>query len=110
MTWHNEPQPPQPPARERPPPAAPTGRPGRARERVVIPAATLLFLTGVGIGAAGGGDGGSDDTASGEPAPTATVFEDIIANGNVKGPTTVTISAGDGAFQSMGCGEWTKTG
>ncbi|MEU5345088.1 MULTISPECIES: hypothetical protein [unclassified Streptomyces] len=37
-------------------------------------------------------------------------FEDIIANGNVKGPTTVTVSSSDGAFQSTGCKTWKKVG
>lgn len=37
-------------------------------------------------------------------------FEDIITNGNAQGPTTVTIAAGDGAFQSTGCQEWVKSG
>ncbi|MFG2342612.1 hypothetical protein [Streptomyces phaeochromogenes] len=37
-------------------------------------------------------------------------FEDIITNGNVKGPTTVTISSSDGAFQSTGCQTWKKVG
>lgn len=37
-------------------------------------------------------------------------FEDIIANGNPQGQTTVTIASGDGAFQTSGCEEWKKTG
>ncbi|MFD5897493.1 hypothetical protein [Streptomyces sp. NPDC060366] len=37
-------------------------------------------------------------------------FEDIIANGNPQGQTTITIAGGDGAFQTSGCGEWKKTG
>lgn len=34
-------------------------------------------------------------------------FEDIIANGNVSGPTVVTIDDGDVAFETTRCGEWT---
>ncbi|GAB2769216.1 hypothetical protein [Streptomyces bullii] len=40
---------------------------------------------------------------SGEP-------NEIIANGNTAGPTTVTISASDRAFQTTGCETWKKTG
>ena len=35
---------------------------------------------------------------------------DIIANGNPRGQAIVTIEAGDKAFNSQGCGTWTKTG
>ncbi|MEU3613546.1 hypothetical protein ABZ725_14680 [Streptomyces sp. NPDC006872] len=35
-------------------------------------------------------------------------FDDIITNNNASGPTTVTISASDGAFQTTGCKEWKK--
>lgn len=31
---------------------------------------------------------------------------DIIANGNVTGPTTITIAPSDAAFQTSGCVEW----
>lgn len=41
---------------------------------------------------------------------TSGEFADVIANGNVKGPTTVTIAASDVAFKSNGCAGWTKTG
>lgn len=37
-------------------------------------------------------------------------FEDIIANGNVTGQTTVTIASSDGAFETTGCKEWKKVG
>ncbi len=33
----------------------------------------------------------------------------IITNGTPQGPTTVTISKGDGAFETSGCATWTKT-
>ncbi|MDP9488472.1 MAG: hypothetical protein M3Q49_22260 [Actinomycetota bacterium] len=33
-------------------------------------------------------------------------MESIIANGNPRGPTTVTISASDGAFETSGCSDW----
>ncbi|GAA3145852.1 hypothetical protein ACFQ0X_37505 [Streptomyces rectiviolaceus] len=33
---------------------------------------------------------------------------DIIANGNTKGPATVTVSPGDKAFQTTGCKDWAK--
>ncbi|MEV0523066.1 hypothetical protein AB0I66_06535 [Streptomyces sp. NPDC050439] len=33
---------------------------------------------------------------------------DIIANGNTKGPATVTISPGDKAFQTTGCTDWKR--
>lgn len=33
----------------------------------------------------------------------------VIANGLPGGPTTVTISKSDGAFQTMGCATWKKT-
>lgn len=35
-------------------------------------------------------------------------FAAIIANGNPDGPTTVTISGSDGAFQTTGCNAWSK--
>lgn len=35
-------------------------------------------------------------------------FGDIIANGNPKGQTTITISSSDGAFETSGCKEWKK--
>ena len=38
---------------------------------------------------------------------TSGEFEGIIANGNPQGPTTVTISASDAAFETSGCSEWT---
>ncbi|MET9833614.1 hypothetical protein ABZ078_30890 [Streptomyces sp. NPDC006385] len=41
---------------------------------------------------------------------TSGEFDEIIANGNTAGPTTVTISAGDEAFQTTGCQTWEKTG
>lgn len=34
----------------------------------------------------------------------------IIANNNSSGPSTVTIEATDGAFQTSGCEAWTKVG
>lgn len=37
-------------------------------------------------------------------------FSAIIANGNPTGPTTVTISHSDGAFQTTGCNTWQKVG
>lgn len=37
-------------------------------------------------------------------------LDDIIANGNATGPAVVTIRASDKAFESRGCGEWTKVG
>lgn len=37
-------------------------------------------------------------------------FSAIIANGNPTGPTTVTISRSDGAFETSGCNQWRKTG
>lgn len=37
-------------------------------------------------------------------------FDDIIANDNPKGQTTITISSSDGAFESSGCEEWKKVG
>jgi len=37
-------------------------------------------------------------------------FNDIIANSNVSGPTVVDISSTDVAFESDGCGTWTKIG
>ena len=37
-------------------------------------------------------------------------FEAIITNGLPEGPATVTIKASDGAFETSGCGQWTKTG
>lgn len=36
-------------------------------------------------------------------------FDAIIANNNSQGPTTVTIKASDGAFQTNGCQAWIKT-
>jgi len=37
-------------------------------------------------------------------------FNDIITNGNVEGPTVVTIAASDKAFETSGCGTWKKIG
>jgi hypothetical protein len=37
-------------------------------------------------------------------------FAAIIANGNSGGPTTVTISNSDGAFETSGCNTWRKVG
>ena len=37
-------------------------------------------------------------------------FDDIIANDNTDGPTTVTISATDKAFKTEGCESWSKIG
>lgn len=34
----------------------------------------------------------------------------IITNGNPEGPTTVTISKSDGAFETSGCQQWHKIG
>ncbi|MEV6755336.1 hypothetical protein [Streptomyces sp. NPDC051214] len=39
---------------------------------------------------------------------TSGAIGDIIANGNTKGPATVTISPGDNAFQTTGCKDWKK--
>jgi hypothetical protein len=41
---------------------------------------------------------------------TTGAFEAILANGNTEGPTTVTILAGDRAFETSGCQGWTKVG
>ncbi|MGW6889148.1 hypothetical protein [Streptomyces chartreusis] len=41
---------------------------------------------------------------------TSGEFNEIIANGNTAGPTTVTISANDKAFQTTGCKTWKMTG
>ncbi|MCD7437291.1 hypothetical protein K4B79_03535 [Streptomyces lincolnensis] len=41
---------------------------------------------------------------------TSGEFDEIIANANTAGPTTVTISASDGAFQTTGCKTWKRTG
>lgn len=35
-------------------------------------------------------------------------LDDIIANGNPTGPTVVTISSSDEAFETNGCGEWKR--
>lgn len=35
-------------------------------------------------------------------------LDSIIANGNVHGPTTVTIKTSDGAFQTSGCEPWVR--
>lgn len=40
-------------------------------------------------------------------ADTSGEFEGIITNGNTQGPTTVTISASDAAFETNGCSDWT---
>jgi hypothetical protein len=37
-------------------------------------------------------------------------FSDIITNGNVEGPTTITIASSDGAFKTSGCKTWKKVG
>lgn len=37
-------------------------------------------------------------------------FDDIIANGNPGGQTTITISSSDKAFETSGCAEWEKVG
>ncbi|MFF1834510.1 excalibur calcium-binding domain-containing protein [Streptomyces sp. NPDC058231] len=74
--------PPQPPPWGRPPqpsganpyiaPATPGGRPKWTRKRILFPAAGLLFLIGVGFGAAD--DGGKTKEAAGaKAAPAATV-------------------------------------
>jgi hypothetical protein len=34
----------------------------------------------------------------------------ILANGNIEGPTTVTILAADGAFETSSCQPWVKVG
>ncbi len=39
-------------------------------------------------------------------ADTSGELESIIANGNPQGPTTVTISASDAAFETNGCSDW----
>ncbi|MGW7267954.1 hypothetical protein [Streptomyces sp. NPDC054842] len=41
---------------------------------------------------------------------TSGSFNDIIANDNSEGPTTVTISSSDGAFKTTGCKTWKKVG
>ncbi|MFF7647087.1 hypothetical protein [Streptomyces canus] len=41
---------------------------------------------------------------------TSGELNEIIANGNTTGPTTVTISASDEAFQTTGCKTWKRTG
>ncbi|MCT7351309.1 hypothetical protein N4P33_03880 [Streptomyces sp. 15-116A] len=41
---------------------------------------------------------------------TSGELDEIIANGNTEGPTTVTISASDEAFQTSGCEPWKKAG
>ncbi|WP_223188435.1 hypothetical protein [Streptomyces sp. TRM68416] len=41
---------------------------------------------------------------------TSGELDEIIANGNTAGPTTVTISASDEAFQTTGCKTWKRTG
>lgn len=35
-------------------------------------------------------------------------FGDIITNGTPQGPATVEIQASDTAFESSGCGQWTR--
>jgi hypothetical protein len=37
---------------------------------------------------------------------TSGELDDVIANGNVTGPTTVTIAPSDDAFQTSGCEDW----
>ncbi|MEU5434500.1 hypothetical protein AB0G73_14150 [Streptomyces sp. NPDC020719] len=41
---------------------------------------------------------------------TSGEFNEIIANANTAGPTTVTISAADRAFQTTGCQTWKRAG
>ncbi|MFH0515916.1 hypothetical protein ACHBTE_01900 [Streptomyces sp. M41] len=41
---------------------------------------------------------------------TSGEFNEIIANGNTAGPTTVTIASGDEAFQTTGCQTWKRSG
>ncbi|MDH6521816.1 cytoskeletal protein RodZ [Streptomyces sp. SAI-135] len=41
---------------------------------------------------------------------TSGELNEIIANANTTGPTTVTISASDKAFQTTGCMTWKRTG
>jgi hypothetical protein len=41
---------------------------------------------------------------------TSGEFSAIIANGDPSGPTTVTISKSDGAFETSGCNTWQKVG
>ncbi|MEV5428197.1 hypothetical protein [Streptomyces sp. NPDC052701] len=58
----------------------PPGRPGRARKRVALPAAALVFFVGVGIGTSGGSD--REETGAGgkaEPQPTVTVTKTAAA-------------------------------
>lgn len=39
---------------------------------------------------------------------TSGEFDDILANGNPSGPTTVTIKSSDKAFETQNCGDWQK--
>ncbi|MDQ0779672.1 hypothetical protein QF026_008138 [Streptomyces aurantiacus] len=80
---YNQPPPAQPPflGPSQPPQwPQPTGRPGWARKRVVIPAAALIFFVGVGIGSSG--SGGQEKTSAQDtvaPRPTVTVTRTAAA-------------------------------
>jgi hypothetical protein len=39
---------------------------------------------------------------------TSGSFSELITNGNPAGPTTVTIKSSDAAFETSGCGDWTR--
>jgi hypothetical protein len=41
---------------------------------------------------------------------TTGAIESVLANGNIRGATTVTILATDGAFETTRCKEWVKVG
>ncbi|MFE2973400.1 hypothetical protein [Streptomyces sp. NPDC059258] len=92
MSWNNQAQPSwgQPPV----PPHAPTGRPGWARKRIVIPSALGLLVVGSILGSAG--SGGAEPVADAKPAPTVTVtvtakpVEEADAKSKPKPTVTVT--------------------
>lgn len=58
----------------------------------------------------GAEDGGFPNCYWARLSGTSGEFKEIIANENSKGPTTVTIFAGDKAFKTTGCQTWKRTG
>jgi hypothetical protein len=92
------------------PPAAPVEPPTASGPATAIGAGTYVVGSDIVAGTykTAGPAAGSFGCYWARLKDTSGEFAAIITNGGAQGPTTVTISGSDGAFQTSGCNTWTK--